>query len=68
MIDNISYEELMSTSKQLSSCVEIIRNIIKNDEIKEIEDFISTVDGYSKFLENTVNLYQDADKALIDLK
>lgn len=68
MIDNMSYEEINKVSQELSEHVRIVRNIIKDDELKDVNDFISTVDGYAKFLATTVQLYQDADKALIDLK
>lgn len=68
MIDNITYEEMENISKELSNNIDIIRTIIKDDDFKEINDFIATVDGYAKYLNTTVKLYQDADSALIDLK
>lgn len=68
MIDNITYEEMENISKELSNNIDIIRTIIKDDDFKEINDFIATVDGYAKYLNSTVKLYQDADSAIIDLK
>ncbi len=68
MIDNITYEEMENISRELSNNIDIIRTIIKDDDFKEINDFIATVDGYAKYLNSTVKLYQDADSAIIDLK
>lgn len=68
MIDTITYEEMETVSKELSKYVDVIRNIIKNDELKDIEDFASTVDRYAKYLQTTVTLYKDADKAIADIK
>lgn len=68
MIDNIKYEEMENISKELSNNIDIIRAIIKDDEFRDINDFIATVDGYAKYLDTTVKLYKDADIALADLK
>lgn len=68
MIDNIKYEEMENISKELSNNIDIIRTIIKDDEFRDINDFIATVDGYAKYLDTTVKLYKDADIALADLK
>ena len=47
---------------------EIINNLIKDKDVSELTDFTATVEGYSKYLENTVGINQDADNALKDLK
>ena len=33
-----------------------------------MQDFLSTVEGYSKYLKTTVEMSKDADKALEELK
>ena len=68
MIDKLSYDELMNISKELKEQVQIVENVIKKHEIDELVDFIATVEGYSKFLENTIEINKDADAALSDLK
>lgn len=67
MIENISYEEMLSISKELQASANVIRELVKEKNLPELNDFISTVEGYSKFLETTVELYQDADEALSEL-
>ncbi len=67
MIENISYEEMLSISKELQASANVIRELVKEKNLPELNDFISTVEGYSKFLETTVELYQDADAALSEL-
>ena len=51
-------------------CWEVIDldKIAKKREFDELTDFIATVEGYSKFLENTIEINKDADAALNDLK
>ena len=68
MIDKLSYDEVMNISKELKEQVQIVENVIKKHEIDELVDFIATVEGYSKFLENTIEINKDADAALSDLK
>ena len=68
MIDKLSYDEVMNISKELKEQVQIVENVIKKHEIDELVDFIATVEGYSKFLENTIEINKDADAAVSDLK
>ena len=68
MIDKLSYDEVMNISKELKEQVQIVENVIKKHEIDELVDFIASVEGYSKFLENTIEINKDADAALSDLK
>lgn len=68
MIDKLKYEEVLAISKELKKQADIIDSITKDKEVSELTDFANTIDGYSKFLENTVELYKDADNALKDLK
>lgn len=67
MIDKLTYDQVLTFSKELKSQAEIINNLLKNKENQELADFIATVEGYSKFLETTVEINKDADKALEEL-
>ena len=68
MIDKLSYDQILAISKELKTQVEIIDSLVKLKNITELNDFVATVEGYSKFLETTVEINKDADKALKDLK
>lgn len=68
MIEKLTYDEIMSVSKDLVAQVEIIRKLMEGRKSSDIADFAATVEGYSKFLENTVEINRDADEALKDLK
>ena len=68
MIDKLSYDDVLAISKELKKESDIIKELASKRNLKEIEDFASTVDGYSKFLENTVSINKDADEALKQLK
>ena len=68
MIDKLSYEEIEKISLELKKQIEVISSISEKRKMPELADFIATVEGYSKFLENTIEINKDADKALIDLK
>ncbi|MBR2828447.1 MAG: hypothetical protein IKE70_04375 [Bacilli bacterium] len=68
MIDKLTYDQVQEISKNLREQSNIISTIAKDKQIQDILDFASTVEGYSKFLENTIEINKDADKALEDLK
>ena len=68
MIDKISYEDMHTISVELSKEAGIIAELEKGRNIQEIADFAATVEGYSKFLENTIEIHKDADKALQELR
>ena len=68
MIDKLSYDQVIAISKALQEQVNILDSLLKAKDIQELNDFIATVEGYSKFLETTVEINKDADKALEDLK
>ncbi|MBQ6135638.1 MAG: hypothetical protein IJI60_04920 [Bacilli bacterium] len=68
MIEKLTYEEILNVSKDLVAQVEIIRKLMQGRKSSDIDDFAATVEGYSKFLENTVEINKDADEALKDLK
>ena len=68
MIDKLSYDDILLISQELKKESDIIRDLATKRNLKEIVDFASTVEGYSKFLENTVSINKDADEALLKLK
>ena len=68
MIDKLSYDDVLLISQELKKESDIVRELASKRNIKEIVDFASTVEGYSKFLENTVSINKDADEALAGLK
>lgn len=67
MIENISYDEILEIKKELKDSIELIESIVKSRKIVELDDFLSTVEGYSKYLETRVRLYKDADNAIAEL-
>ncbi len=67
MIDKLSYDQVLAISKELKNQAEIVDSLIKLKNVNELNDFVATVEGYSKFLETTVEINRDADKALKDL-
>ncbi len=68
MIGTMSYEEVLSIAKELEISVKTINNVIKDQNINELEDFTSTVESYAKYLQTTVELNKDADKVIEKLK
>lgn len=68
MIDKLTYDQMLAISKELSVQADIIDKLVQNRNIQDLKDFAATVEGYSKFLETTVLMNKDADKALEDLK
>ena len=68
MIGNLTYNQIEDIALELENATKVVDAIIKNQNIEELEDFISTVVGYSKYLKTTVELNKDADKALEELK
>lgn len=68
MIGSMTYAQVEEIAKELENATNTIEAIIKNQNIQELEDFLSTVEGYSKYLRTTIELNKDADIALEDLK
>lgn len=68
MIGTMSYEEVLSIAKELETSVKTINNVIKDQNINELEDFTSTVESYAKYLQTAVELNKDADKVIEKLK
>jgi hypothetical protein len=68
MIDGVKYEEIIKVSNDLKVLVDKLEKIVTQDGPQDIKDFISTVEGYSKYLETLVQMNIDADTALSELK
>ena len=68
MIDKLTYDEVMNISQDLKNQIIVVDKIVRERGIEDLADFIATVEGYSKYLENTVEINKDADKALSALK
>ena len=68
MIGNMTYEQVEILAKELESSTTIVENITKNLNIEELEDFVSTVEGYYKYLNTIIEMNKDADKALETIK
>jgi len=67
MIENITYDEMLKISEELQQAASSLNSILESNNIDDLQDFISTVEGYSKYLNTTVELYKAADIALTDL-
>lgn len=68
MIGNLTYDQVESIAKELEKSIATITAVTKNLNVEELQDFLSTVEGYSKYLKTTVEMSKDADKALEELK
>ena len=68
MIGNLTYDQVESIAKELEESIATITAITKNLNVEEMQDFLSTVEGYSKYLKTTIEMSKDADKALEELK
>lgn len=67
MIGKLTYDQVLEVAAQLKICHDTIENLIKDKSAEDLQNFVSIVDRYVKFLETTVELYKDADKALSNL-
>lgn len=67
MIENITYDEMLKISQELQEAASSLNTVLEKNNIDDLQDFISTVEGYSKYLNTTVELYKSADLALTDL-
>lgn len=68
MVGKLTYDQVLEIAKDLRAQVEVIERLLVNRDLPELNDFTATVEGYSKFLENSVEINKDADIALADLK
>ena len=67
MIDKLTYDQVLNISKDLKKQADIVDELATIRNIQELRDFAATVEGYSKFLETTVEINRDADIALEEL-
>ncbi len=68
MIGKLSYEQIKQIYMGLREQASIISSLAGERNLQDIIDFASTVEGYSKYLENTIEINKDADEALKELK
>ncbi len=68
MIGTMTYDQVEEIAKELESATITADKITKNLNIEELEDFISTVEGYSKYLRTIIEMNKDADNALAALQ
>ncbi len=68
MIGKLTYDQVIECIELLKTNNEVVRQLIANKESYDLENFVGVVDRYIKYLETTVELYQDADKALAKLR
>ena len=68
MIDKLSYDEVLKISEEIKKQADIVSELAKKKDLPELIDFTATVEGYSKFLENTIEINKDADKAIAELE
>lgn len=68
MVGKLTYDQVLEIAKDLRAQVEVIERLLVNRDLPELNDFTATVEGYSKFLENSVEINKDADTALMELK
>ena len=67
MIGKLTYDQILEVSKDLREQADIISSLVRNKDNQELLDFAATVEGYSKYLETTVQINKDADTSLMDL-
>lgn len=64
MIEKLTYDEVLEASRILKENSSIISHLIQGKNLNDLQDFVSTVEGYSKYLETVVQINKDADQAL----
>ncbi len=67
MINEMTYDEILKSSDKMKKCCEVIRGLLINKDSPDLEDFIDSVDTYTKYLDSTIELMIAADIALKDL-
>ena len=68
MVGKLTYDQVLEIAKSLREQVDVIEKLLVNRDLRELHDFTATVEGYAKFLENSVEINKDADEALAMLK
>ena len=67
MINNLTYDQVLEIAKSIKTEIEKVSDLVDNLGVQELYDFVSTVEGYTKYLESLVKLNQDADAAIKDI-
>lgn len=67
MINEMTYDEILKLSEKMKKSCEVIKRLIVDKDTPDLEDFVSSVDTYTKYLDNTIELMVAADIALKDL-
>ena len=67
MIGKLTYDQLLNFAKEIRNEAMIVEDLSREREIQDLVEFADKVEAYAKFLENTVELNKDADKAIADL-
>jgi len=60
-------EDILIIAAGLKNSIETLRTSLVGKDTSKLEEFISAVDNYSKYLEGMVQLTNDADMALQEL-
>lgn len=68
MIEKISYDEMLNYAKELNASADVIAELIKDKEYKELENFVEEIYNYSKYLQRIVDINKTADNAIDYLK
>lgn len=66
MLGSLSYEELMKQAKSIETSADSIRNIVSKygEDLQDVIGFCDSLDSYVKYIESSIALNKDADKAL----
>lgn len=67
MINEMTYEEILSISHDMKNCCKTIAKLIENKKSPDLEDFVQCVENYTKYLDSTIELMTVADMALQEL-
>ena len=67
MINEMTYEEILRASQDMKNSCRVITKLIRNKNLPDLEDFVDSVDNYTKYLDSTIELMIAADKALKEL-
>lgn len=67
MIGKLTYDQVLAFAKDIRSEALAVEDMARARELQDLVEFADKVEAYAKFLENTVELNKDADKAIADL-
>ena len=64
MIDKLTYEQVEEIIRGMREQNNIIKKLLENRSLQELNDFTDSIEGYCKFLEGIIELNKDADIAI----